>query len=109
MNDYMKYYAYREKGWIMKKEKVEVDPSPIEDMYGYFEQEATNVVAINVYGIWEDVNNDKRIKYKEDGFIRWFCKTVAHEYIHQQIKDVMEDLFEDGEEWVNTKMIGRIW
>jgi len=98
-----------ESGWIVKKEEVGLDPSPVDDMYGYFEQEATNVVAINVYTIWKDVSNDNRIKYKEDGFIRWFCKTVTHEYIHQQIKDVMEELFNDGEELVVDKMIGRIW
>ena len=91
------------------KEQVELDDCDTNEMYGYFEQEATNVVAINVYGIWDDVKNDKRVKNHEECFIRWFSKTVAHEYIHQQISDVMLDLFNDGEEWVNDKMIGRIY
>jgi hypothetical protein len=74
--------------------------------YGSYLPVVRDEVCINVYDIWDSIKNDNRIKKKnrEKKFIEKFNKIVVHEFIHQEIYNIMYSLYVIGEEKIVEKI-----
>jgi len=99
----------------MKKNKVLRTIYPDEDMddvevHGVtiFNDE-TIEICVNVEKIWEDIEEDRRIKHKEDNFIKQFACAYTHELLHTEISTLIFDLYAYGEEKLIRAMLGEKW
>jgi len=66
-------------------------------------------IGINIHRIWNDIKKDKRIKHKEDVFMKRFAQTTTHEFLHRECEEIKTELFLFKEEEIIRSMLGESW
>ena len=76
-----------------------------EVLFGKTECEYRVYSGTNYKALWDSIIQDKRIKNKEDYFIKKFAETTTHELVHAEIMEVLMDLFTPKEEEIIDNMV----
>ena len=79
------------------------------DLDGFYVANPGYTIGINIFGIWGDVEEDKRIKHKENRFIKRFAQTVMHEFLHRECEEIKAELFSFREEGIIRSLVGESW